>query len=235
MNKNIYTVGALALAISMSIVPALVRAESNSGESEGVLVQLATNTNASGTPPVIKSGEQGQGLELEDAQDIATSSEDLNSKIRVRMLQFAQGEASSSPQERANLKNTNEVRVAVHALLSSKNLVGGIGQQVSAIAQQMNDSVASTTNAEAKINSRGFFSKLFFGGDVTSADIIAQEAAKNQTRIDSLTALLAQANISADVQVTLKAQITALQTAQARLKTLAEKEKAAWGLFSWRF
>jgi len=123
----------------------------------------------------------------------------------------------------------------VHSLLASKDLLGGIGGQVSDIAKQMNDSVASTTNAESKIQSRGFLTKLFFGGDSQAANAISQEVAQNQQRIDALTALLNQANLPAGVQSTLAEQVTALKDAQTRLQVVADSTKKQWGLFSWRF
>jgi len=174
-------------------------------------------------------------FDLEDDEDRAFSSDDLKQRIEIRKQKLDDEEASTTPELRDVMSGANGMRLAVHALLSAQDLIGGIGQQVSEIAKEVDRSVASTTSAEIKIQSRGFFTRFLFGGDSTSAEVIAQEAAQNQSRIDSLTALLAQANISADVQVTLKAQITALQTAQARLQAFAEKEKAAWGLFSWRF
>src|ERR1035437_3205316 len=283
MNKNIYIVGTVALALAMSGLPAFALAENNGAEGQGdasaqVRVQAlgtdvrasttaqvgeeqkqgegrqtqgstfgerqasSSNTQASSTRPGIKGGEDTNEnvqddikLELESTTTPAFSFGQLQKSIEQRKQELDQEEASTTLGNRDIVKNANPVRLAVHALLASKDLIGGIGQQVSVIAQQMNDSVASTTNAEAKIQSRGFFAHLFFGGDTTSAEIIAQEAAKNQTRIDSLTALLAQANISADVQVTLKAQITALTDAQARPQALPQKEKAAWGFFSWGF
>ena len=195
---------------------------------------------ANSTRQSIKGGDEEQegtaiALELEDDSVTATSNDDLNQKIEKRKQQLEQEVASSSPEHQTIVANANEVRLAVHALLASKDLIGGIGQQVSEIAKEVDHSVASTTNAEAKIQSRGFLMRLLFGGDTTSAEVIAQEAAQNQARIDSLTALLGQTNISADVQATLRTQITALKDAQTRLQDLAQKEKSAWGLFSWRF
>lgn len=264
MKNYIYGLGIFAFALSMSGVPALAFAEGNIGTTgvtarngeelqrqqevsreEGkqnaeVTREQSKNRleNAStSTRPSIKGGDDEQeiNLELEDDNEIASSNEDLNQKIEVRKHQLEQEVASSSPEHQAVVANANEVRLAVHALLASKDLVGGIGQQVSDIAKEVDHSVASTTNAEAKIHSRGFFSKLLFGGDTTSAEVIAQEAAKNQTRIDSLTTLLADATITPEVKATLDAQITALKAAQTRLQALADKEKSAWGLFSWRF
>ncbi|MBU6388599.1 hypothetical protein KGQ72_01855 [Patescibacteria group bacterium] len=206
-------------------------------EQQKQQLEASSSDNQNGDQNV-QSGDQGKqeiDLELEDDSNPATSFEDLQQKIEVRKHQLEQEVASTTEADKNIVENANQVRLAVHALLASKELIGGIGSQVSEIAKQMNDSVATTTNAEAKIQSRGFLTRFFFGGDSTSADIIAQEAAQNQQRIDDLTKLLAQANVPADVQATLNAQITALKDAQMRLQTLAESEQKAWGLFSWRF
>jgi hypothetical protein len=157
-------------------------------------------------------------LDLEDDEDRAFSLSDLKQRIENRKHELEDEEASTTLKFRGAMKNANEVRLAVHALLASRDLLGGggIGQQVSEIAKHMNDSVASTTNAEAKIQSRGFFKKFLFGGDSTSAEVIAQEAVKNQARIDALTTLLSQANVPADVRRR-SPQITALMTSVCRL------------------
>ncbi len=178
---------------------------------------------------------EGLPFSLESTTTAALSFGQLKSSIEARQQELDQEEASSSPETRSIMKNENPVRLAVHSFLASKDLLGGIGSQVSAIARQMNYSIASTTNAEAQIQSRGFLTKLFFGGDTAAAQVITEQVAQNQQRIDALTKLLAQANISVNVQTILKAQITALQEAQARLQVLAQQQQNMWGLFSWRF
>lgn len=174
-------------------------------------------------------------LELEDDEDVASSFDDLKQKIENRKHELEQEVASTTEKDKDIVENANPVRLAVHSLLASKELLGGIGEQVSEIAKHVNDSVATTTNAEAKIQSRGFLLRLLFGGDSAAADVISQAVAQNQQRIDDLNKLLGEANVSADIQAILKAQITAIQDAQARLQALAEKEQKLWGLFSWRF
>lgn len=174
-------------------------------------------------------------LDLEDDSHPAVSLEDLKQKIEDRKHELEQEVASTSPDHQDIVENANQMRLAVRALLASKDLVGGIGDQVSELAKQMNESVATTTEAEAKVQARGFLVRLFFGGDSAAAEVIAQQVAQNQARIDELTKLLNGANVSADIQVVLKAQIAAIQDAQARLQDLAQKEQKSWGLFSWRF
>ncbi|MFA6503319.1 MAG: hypothetical protein WCT45_03680 [Candidatus Paceibacterota bacterium] len=260
MNKQVYAVGTFALALALSGLPAAALAESGDGDSaqtqavqesvregqkqdaEVSREQQKQQLEGSSTQgrPSIKGGDRDEDMDLteNEDEDQASSLEDLKQKIEVRKHELEQEVASSTPNRRDIVENANPVRLAVHTLLASRDLLdtkGGIGQQVSEIAKQVNDSVATTTSAETKIQARGFLTRLLFGGDRTSAEVIAQEAAQNQERIDSLTALLAQAGVTADMQATLDAQIAALKEAQVRLKALADREQSAWGLFSWRF
>ena len=246
MMKSMY--GLMMFALAMSGMPALALAEEVDVDSDASVqvtaqgVQVSADASANGESEnraQIRTrgwdNDEDFELELEDDEGSAVSLDDLKQRIQNRKHELDDEEASTTPPTRDVMKNANPVRLAVHSLLVSKDLLGGIGAQVSEIAKQMNVSVASPTGAEMKIQSRGFLSRLFFGGDEMSAEVIAKAAEKNQQRIDTLTALLAEANISADVPVVLEAQIAALKEAQARLKALADREKSAWGLFSWRF
>ena len=258
MKKYIAAAGALVLALAMSGLPAAAFAESDQGDNDGAQAQLTQESAREQQKQRIEvSREQQKDLleqekdaiealsssqdddelefELEDDEDVAFSLDDLKQKIEERKLELEDEEASTTPKFKNAMKNANEVRLAVHALLASKDLLGGIGQQVSEIAKQMNDSVATTTNAEAQIESRGFFAKIFFGGAKKTAEVISKEVERNQKSIEKLKELLDRAALSADFQTALKAQITALEEAQARFQIITEKEQSRWGFFSWRF
>lgn len=259
MKKYVYTVGSLAFAFVMSGLPAVV-AHAEDGVSGVVRVNLNASTQTVGvsasTSASVRAGEneesserrvtatstsgrQGitleQDLEIDDDTRPVASFSALKQEIETRRLKLDQEMTSTTSANQNIAKNTNPVRLAVHALLASKTLLGGIGPQVSLIAKNMNDSIATTTSAEARIQSRGFFAHFFFGGDSAAADVISQTVAQNQQRIDDLNKLLGEANVSADIQVVLKAQIAAIQDAQTRLQDLAQKEQKMWGFFSWRF
>ncbi|HUY62276.1 MAG TPA: hypothetical protein VMV50_00565 [Candidatus Paceibacterota bacterium] len=174
-------------------------------------------------------------LQLESTTTPAYTFAQLQQSIRTREQQLEQEASSTATSTRGIIKNANQVRLAVHAFLAAKDLLGGIGPEVSQIAQQVNQSLATTTNAEAEIQARGFWTALFFGGDTNAASIISQEVARNQTRIQTLTQLMNQASTTADVKATLQVQITAMQQEQTRLQALASQQQGQWGIFSWRF
>ena len=176
-------------------------------------------------------------LELESTTTVAFSAAQLEQMIQMRKEELNQEEASTSPQDQKIMKDANQVRLAVHALLASRDLLGtnGIGKQVSQIAQEINRSVATTTDAETQIKARGFWTTLFFGGDTQAADAIKQEVAQNQEHIQALTQLLNDASTSAQVKATLAAQVQTMQQEQDQIQALANQQASLWGLFSWRF
>lgn len=173
------------------------------------------------------------------AQGQVHSNAELLQTIQAGKSGMAHGNATSSAASAKGqaeaAEHASQVSVAVHALLASRDMLGGIGRQVSQAAQQINDSLATTTAAEARIHARGFFTSLFFGGDAKAADEIQQQVELNQSRIAQITQLLAQSSASADVRATLGTQLQVISQDQARLQVLAKQQKGLWGIFSWRF
>lgn len=259
MNTYTYAVGSFVLALFLGGVPAVVLAEEGVLEAgvtmavdTGVKADIDTDVDADvrttatvdaranvaedTSPQARERAQTFLMLEASGDASAAFSLADLRQRVETRRQELAEEEESSTPRFKNAMQNASEMRLAVHALLASRGLLGGgIGAQVSAIASAMNDSVASTTNAEARIQSRGFFSHFLFGGDKESADVIASAVARNQERVQALTDLLADAGVSAEMKAELEARIAVLEAAQVRLQALAEKEQKAWGLFSWRF
>ena len=219
MNTYLYKLGAFTLAFVISGTPVIALAN----ESTSTLEVSRTNV------------QMQNRAQFEDYSGSVRSFGELKAKIELRERELDQDDASTTFENRDIVRNTNPVRLAVHAFLNSRDLLGGIGEQVSEIAKEMNDSNATTTRMEIKMHSRGFLTRLLFGGDKDSAEIISKVVIRNQKLIEDLTALLDQSNISADVRVTLNAQIIALENAQTRLMNLAIKERSNWGIFSWRF
>ena len=138
---------------------------------------------------------------LEYASGTATSVPHLVQMIKERVRELEQEATSSvATSSRNTVRNQNQVRVAVHALLASDTLLGGIGPQVSAIAREFNASAATTTGAENRILSRNFFSRLFFGGDKENSASIQSEVSHNRVSIKQLSSLLENSTTSSRVK-----------------------------------
>ncbi len=66
---------------------------------------------------------------------------DLRDSKRQKLEELNQSLQNESPERRVWVKNHNEVRIAVHTLLSMEDRTGGIGQNISALAREFNNSV----------------------------------------------------------------------------------------------
>ena len=130
-------------------------------------------------------------------------------------------------------QNQNEVMLAVHSFLALRDLAGGIGEQVSEIAREFNNSVQATILAEEKINSRNKFVKFFMGGDEDAADEIEQEVNINRDRIRNLNQLMKGCECDDEIRDIIQEQIRNVEQEQNRLDELAIGEKAKKGLFRW--
>lgn len=130
-------------------------------------------------------------------------------------------------------RNQNQVREAVHALLASEDLMGGIGSQVSAIAQQFNNSLQKTVQAEERIQARSKLKLFFFGGDNLAAEELKNEVVQNQDKIGQLMMFKESCQCSEEVRQILEEQIENMQQEQDRLMQLAKEQQNKKGIFGW--
>lgn len=158
---------------------------------------------------------------------------ELRQQIRDREHQLAQETNQSPLQNREILANQNRVRLAVHALLLMKDELDGIGQNVSAIAQEFNNSVQATIRAEERIRERNAVVRFFAGGDEVAAGEIDREVIQNQERIRQMEQLVDQCRCDPDARAALREQLQVMQQEQERLRNLARQEREDKGLIGW--
>ncbi|KDE54926.1 hypothetical protein [Methanoculleus sp. MH98A] len=128
----------------------------------------------------------------------------------------------------------DRVRLAVHALLGAGNRTGGIGENVSAIAREINNSVQKTFEAEEQIRARHAFMRFLFGGDAEAALLIEEEAQRNRERAAELGHLIGNCTCDNATRTMLQEQVRTIEQEQDRLSVLASEEMQVRGLFSWR-
>jgi len=141
---------------------------------------------------------------------------------------------NATPQGGEFAPDRNQVRLAVHALLGAENRTGGIGENVSAIAREINNSVRKTFEAEEQIRARHGFMRFLFGGDAQAARLIEEEAQRNQERATELRRLIENCTCDDETRTMLQEQVRTIEQEQDRLRTLANEEMQVRGLFSWR-
>jgi len=182
-------------------------------------------------------GEETQIMNQERSQERVKvqDAESLRQNIQQRTQEMAQEVQNLGEKKAEVYQNQNKVRLAVHSLLAMEDLVGGIGQQVSEIAREFDNSVQATIRAEERIQNRNQFVKFFVGGDMEAAAAIEQEVNGNRERIQQLEQLQGQCDCDEGVKSVLQEQIQNMEQEQERLQQLANKEQQHNGLFGWFF
>jgi hypothetical protein len=163
--------------------------------------------------------------------ELASNVSELRDSNRQKLEELNKSLQNETPERRVWVKNYNEVRVAVHTLLSMENRTGGIGQNISAIAREFNNSVDMSEKLEQKIQDRSGIMRLFLGGDRDAAGQLANITSQNQARIQKIQQLINTATLDPDVRAFLEEQLQAMQNEETRLEQLATREQQDRGLF----
>ena len=160
--------------------------------------------------------------------------EDLQKSIRQKKQEMENITGTMTGGKKITYNNQNQVRLAVHALLSMENMTGGIGKNVSAIAIKYNNSIQSTLNAEEKIQTRSSITRFFFGGDETAAKTLDTTTIQNREQINNMNRLMLNCtNCTEEVKTLMQEQIRIMEQEQNRLETLAKNELNRKGIFGW--
>jgi gas vesicle protein len=164
---------------------------------------------------------------------IAGNISELRDNIREKKEEFNRSLQNVTPERREWVKKYNEVRLAVNTLLSMEDRTGGIGQNISAIAREFNNSVSVSEKLEQKIQDRSGIMRVFLGGDRETAGQLATITSQNQARIQKIQQLMNTTTLDTDVRAFLEEQLQAMQNEETRLEQLATREQQDRGLFGW--
>jgi len=184
-----------------------------------------------------KTGQQVQSqTQTQTIQQVkARNTSELREMIQERETEMEQEMVNFTETNKNIYQNQNRVRLAVHSLLAMENLTGGIGQNISQIAREFNNSVQATIRAEERIQTRNAIVRFFVGGDEEAAEEIEQEVNQNRLRIQQLTQLRNDCNCSEEIKTMIQEQTQNMEQEQTRLEQLAQNEKQNKGLFGWFF
>ncbi|MBU3934994.1 hypothetical protein KKC00_03470 [Patescibacteria group bacterium] len=197
------------------------------GTGQGQQIQTEEQTQ--------NQGEEGQLIIMQQQQVTTGQINEVKNRIQQRKQEMNQEMQSMGKTEQKVYQNQNQVRSAVRSLLEMKDIMGGIGSQVSQIAQEFDNSVQATIRAEEKIQARSRFVRFFIGGDQETAELIKQEVDRNKERTQQLAQLREQCACDDEVKVMLQEQISNIEQEQNRLEQVVQTEKQARGLFGWLF
>lgn len=163
----------------------------------------------------------------------ATLHERLKEQINETAGDLENETASLPPEKQKVWKNQNEVRLAVHTFLALGDMDGGIGKNVSAIAREFNNSIATRVQAEEEIQNRSGVLRFFIGGNETAAGILLQNLNQTNEQIREMQRLVENCTCDNETRTLLMDQLQVMEEEQERLRALAENETADGGLFGW--
>jgi len=104
-----------------------------------------------------------------------------------------------------------------------------IGQQVRVIAQQQNDSDATTTEAIEKIQSRNKIQTFLFGSDYKNLGALRSEIVQTRNRINQLNRVIQNATDTTVIQT----QIQTLEQEQTKIENFITAQESRFSLFGW--
>jgi gas vesicle protein len=204
--------------------------ETIKGQAEDIKSSIRENVTEVKTSIRENISDIKSGIE-DKREELARNISELRDSKRQQLEDLNKSLQNETPERRNLVKNQNEVRIAVHTLLSMENRTGGIGQNVSAIAREFNNSVNISENLEEKIRERSGIMRVFIGGDRDAAGQLANITTQNQARIQKIQQLINTATLDPDVRVFLEEQLQAMQSEETRLEQLATREQQDRGLF----
>jgi len=201
--------------------------ESNqAGQENGQAIQTQNQESNQ-----IQTQNQGEESQLQVKAEIkAKNSQELKEMIQNIKNELKKEVDLKKERIKSVYENQNQVREAVHAMLAMEDIIGGVGQQVSEIARNFNNSVEKTIQAEEKIQTKNRVYKFFFGGDQKSADTLDLEINQNQKRLKELKRLQEQCDCNSETKEILDEQVKNLETEQERLQKVVMEEKENKGL-----
>ena len=238
--KKILALGSLFLLLQVFVLGMNEGSGSQGNRSDTIITVNTEGNQNQGEDQQLRDQVREELGNQQDEQNGTRSrnTTELRQRIQERKQEMKEELELMSGKKQKVYKNQNLVRETVHNLLEMRYLLdqkGGIGQNISEIAREFNNSVQSTIIAEEKIQTRSRFMRILVGGDDKSADELQGEVSRNNERIQRLKQLKEQIQNDDELRQVLQEQIQQMEQEQSRLQELSQNEKKNKGLFGWLF
>lgn len=223
--------GAAAQAVEQPGAGQTNAVANGSAVANGTALQLQNQTaNMNQQAGAVVQNGAGQPAGVQQKQQLRN---ELQLRIEQKQQQLDGELANMTGAEQTVYRNQNAVRIAVHTFLALGEVDGGIGQNVSAIARDYNNSIQASIRAEERIESRSGFVRFFAGGDDEAAAELERLRLENQERIQELNRLIGECDCDEETQALLQEQLRNMEEEQIRLQQLAARENADKGILGW--
>ncbi len=177
----------------------------------------------------------GVGMGTVNQNRVQTQNEGEEQQLTVQteeQQETKEGTKSAAPRSEVALEHMSEVAKGVEAILTTKTLKGGIGDQVRQIAQDQKQSQDQVKLQIDKVASRSGLVKSLIGSDFKALNNIEKQIIQNQVRIQQLTDLQNQLTNKGDITM-VQEVINALVQQNTSLQEMVDSENMRGSLFGW--
>lgn len=129
-------------------------------------------------------------------------------------------------------ERSSEISKVVQSLKGVAGRDSNIGQEISKIAKEQENSAKAVEEAMDEVDSVGGFRQLFLGTDYKNLGVLRSELVKTQSAIDRLTKALGRAT-DESVKADLQKQIDALKATLAKAEQFAKDHEDKFSLLGW--
>lgn len=230
LRKMKKTTWLLVLAMLAFLIVPEVRAKNGTNEGENMAEQTGTTT-----APVRVTVSPVKTTSVMNQNQVKTQNEGEEQQLMVQteeQEETKEGTKSAAPRSEVALEHMSEVAKGVEAILMTKTLKGGIGDQVRQIAQDQKQSQDQVKLQIDKVASRSGLVKSLIGSDFKALNNIEKQIIQNQVRIQHLTDLQNQLTNKGDITM-VQEVINALVQQNTSLQEMVDSENMRGSLFGW--
>jgi len=211
----------ILVLICFLAMPMVVLADGNGVQNQNQIQENTTNETLE-TPELIMTPEP------------KTLREKVQAKVQEHKEIIDEKIEEMPTAKKLAYQNQNTVREAVQALHQLGNFQNGtMGERISSIARNFNNSVKMTLQAEEKIQKRSGLLKWLIGGDLEAADEMETELDQIKTRIQEMKQVRNECDT--DCTELIQEQEQVMEQERSRLQELVNSERAQKGIFGWLF
>jgi len=232
-NKNIMKITKNSLITFLALILTIgsygsVLADSRDSGDGGDGVSIISTTSLDVKSEMDNNDNNGDNLDNNES-DNSTSSQKVDSEEKDSE---DNGTSTEGRHHSKSDEHKSEIAKFVHGLSKIADEEGGIGKEVRDIADEEDNSSASTTEAISKVESRNSFETFLIGSDFKNLGMLRSELARTGKLIDRLN-VLASSTASTNLQTDLVAQIKLLQDDQAKVQAFVTANENSFSLFGW--
>jgi hypothetical protein len=212
MSRLFFLVITITILSFSSVVYAAKNEAGSQGSSQNTINQIQNQNE-------VQTQNQGEDLQIQ------TNTQEQESKDTTK---------SASPRSETAKENMSAVSQKVEELLTTQTEKGGIGEQVSQIAQEQKQAQDKIQSELGKIDSRKGLLRLLVGPDYHALKNMQKQMEQNQLRIRQLEQLQNQLTNQGDI-IMVKETIQALTEQNVALQDRITLEERSGSLLGWFF